>query len=175
MLRKIYPLAFLVALFALFSCKKKEKTVVKAPVVYPYSTPSERSWESGNPENTVKAMQALREFEKGNIAASMTYFGDSVSLHVDGFDGNISRDSLGTLFKKSREGLRSFVIKMEDYESLRSKSDGMDYITLRYKQIWTDKTGKTDSIDCVNEMKMDRGKIVLLDEKIRRYGALIEK
>jgi hypothetical protein len=52
-----------------------------------------------------------------------------------------------------------------------SKDKKIEYVTMWYKQITTDKNGKTDSIAVVDDCKIVNGKIVELDEKIQHYAA----
>jgi hypothetical protein len=58
---------------------------------------------------------------------------------------------------------------MNDWESVISADKKDEWVTLWYKQIQTDKKGKTDSLGVVDDAKIVNGKIVLLDEKIQHY------
>ena len=60
---------------------------------------------------------------------------------------------------------------MGDWESVISKDGKTEYVTMWYKQITTDKMGKTDSIAVVDDCRIMNGKIVELDEKIQRIPA----
>jgi len=58
---------------------------------------------------------------------------------------------------------------MGDYESVISKDKKEEYVTLWFKEIVTDKSGKTDSLAYVADLKIENGKITELDEKTRKY------
>lgn len=58
---------------------------------------------------------------------------------------------------------------MNDYESVISKDKKDEWVTLWYKQITTDKKGKVDSISVVDDIKIENGKITVLDEKSRKF------
>ena len=58
---------------------------------------------------------------------------------------------------------------MDDWESVISKDKKIEYVSLWYKQIWTDEKGRVDSLECMDDLRMKNGKIVALNEKIRHY------
>jgi hypothetical protein len=60
---------------------------------------------------------------------------------------------------------------MEDWESVVSKDKSMEYVSLWYKQYFTDANGKADSIECMDDLRMKNGKIAMINEKIRHYPA----
>lgn len=50
-----------------------------------------------------------------------------------------------------------------------SKDKKDEWVTLWYTEIVTDKTGKTDSLAMVNDIKVSKGKIVELNESVRHF------
>jgi len=110
-------------------------------------------------------------FETGDIVACMAGFGDSIDVRMDGFHQKFSNDSLAKFFTAERAKYSSMKINMGDWESVISKDGKTEYVTMWYKQIWTDKAGKTDSLAVIDDCKMVNGKIAELDEKIQRYPA----
>ena len=87
----------------------------------------------------------------------------------------ISNDSLKRMFTKSRGELSALKINMGDWESVISKDKKVEYVTLWYKEIQTDKKGKTDSLSIVDDLKIANGKIVELDQKIQHFPAVKKK
>ncbi len=83
----------------------------------------------------------------------------------------MGKDSLIALFKRSRSEAKSMTIKMEDFESVKSKDGKEEYVSLWYKQIWEDQKGKKDSVECMDDMRIENGKIALLNQKIRHFGS----
>jgi hypothetical protein len=136
---------------------------------YPYTIENPDNWEIGSNENTMNALMALKSFENGNVAETVKYFADSVSLRFDGMDKKLSNDSLKTMFTKSRSALKNMSIKMYDWESVISKDKNEEYVTIWYKEIWEDMKGNKDSASKVNDIKMKNGKITELDEYTRKY------
>jgi hypothetical protein len=67
--------------------------------------------------------------------------------------------------------MANVTVYMQDWESVISKDKQDEWVTLWYKQVWTDKKGKMDSMEVVNDAKIVNGKIVVLDEAIRHYPA----
>jgi hypothetical protein len=130
-----------------------------------------QNWQTGNPQHAVTAMKALKAFETGDIASSVTYFGDSVELRMDNYYSKVSNDSLKKLFTAWRADNASISIKMGDWESVISADKKDEWVTMWYKEIKTDKKGKTDSLGTVDDCKIVNGKIVILDEKIQHLPA----
>ncbi|HNN69598.1 MAG TPA: hypothetical protein PKG89_00060, partial [Ferruginibacter sp.] len=89
----------------------------------------------------------------------------------DNFYQKFSKDSLTKFFTEERAKYNSVKIYMGDWESVISKDGKTEYVTMWYKQITTDKMGKTDSIAVVDDCRIMNGKIVELDEKIQRIPA----
>ena len=139
-------------------------------LVYPYTlTEPYRDWQPGDQQHAVTAMKALKGFETGDIDACMAGFGDSVEVRFDYYQAKLSNDSLKKFFTNERANYTSMTIKMGDWESVISKDKKTEYVTMWYRQIWTDKKGKTDSLAVIDDCKIVNGKIVELDEKIQHF------
>jgi hypothetical protein len=139
---------------------------------YPYTLDKPyQGWLPGDQQHAVSALKALKGFETGDIAGSVTYFGDSVELKFDNWEAKLSNDSLKKSFTAQRAGYSNVVIKMGDWESVISPDKKEEWVTMWYKQIETDKAGKVDSMAVVDDCKIMKGKIVVLDEKMRRLPA----
>ncbi len=139
-------------------------------LVYPYSLDKPyRDWQPGDKQHAVTAMKALKGWETGDIDACVTNFADSVELSFDYFHAKLSNDSLKKYFTQDRANYSNITIKMGDWESVISKDKKTEYVTMWYKQIFTDKKGKTDSLGVIDDCKIVNGKIAELDEKIQHF------
>ncbi len=139
-------------------------------LVYPYTLEEPyKDWQPGDQQHAVNVMKGLKAFETGDMDACLATFGDSVEVRFDYFYGKFSNDSLKKFFAEQRATYSSMTIKMGDWESVISKDKKTEYVTLWYKQIWTDKKGKTDSLAVIDDCKIVKGKIVELDEKIQHF------
>ncbi|MEO9022126.1 MAG: hypothetical protein ABI290_08345 [Ginsengibacter sp.] len=136
---------------------------------YPYTIDHPDNWETGSSENTMNVLSGLKAYENGNIEETIKYFGDSVQIRFDGLDKKVSSDTLKAMFTRSRGGLKSMSIKMEDWESVISKDKKDEYVTLWYREYWEDMKGNKDSAAMVNDFKMKNGKILELDQYTREY------
>jgi hypothetical protein len=148
-------------------------TAAAANIDYAYM-PGDRepnSWEMGDPKNLELVLKSLKAWENGNLDEALSPFGDSVEVAFDGFEAKLSKDSLLKVFGPQRKSYASLRIHMNDYETVTSKDKKENWVTLWYKQVWTDTKGKTDSVSVVDDLKIENGKIVVLDEKIRHYPA----
>ncbi len=123
----------------------------------------------GKRSNTEMVLKGLKAYENGNIEEAVKDFADSVKLEFDGFEAKVSKDSLVALFKRSRSEAKSMTIKMEDFESVKSKDGKEEWVSLWYKEIWEDQKGKKDSVQTMDDMRIENGKIALLNQKVRHF------
>ena len=126
-------------------------------------------WERGDQKNLVIVLQALKDFENGNIEEALKVFADSVGWASDYFDATVSKDSLRSMLTSFRKPLKSFKIDMDDYEAVTGKDKKAEWVSLWYKQTWTDQNGKTDSTFAMDDVKIVNGKVTYVDEKTRHY------
>ena len=126
-------------------------------------------WQPGNMDNLKMVLQTLKDFETGNIDACMNGFADSIELKFDEMEGKFSKDSVTKMFKADRSSLKAMQIEMDDYESVKSKDGKREYVSLWYKQKWQDQNGVWDSVSCMDDLKIEKGKIASIDEKRRKY------
>ena len=129
------------------------------------------NWDRGDQKKIAMVLKSLKAFENGKLEEALAPFADSVKWSFDGFDAKISKDSLRSMFKGAWANMKSMKIEMGDYEAVISKDKKEEYVTLWYKELITDKAGKTDSTAFVDDLKIDNGKITELDEKTRKYPA----
>lgn len=141
-------------------------------LVYPYKLDKGyRDWQPGDQKHAVTVMNSLKGFENGDLAACMAGFGDSVDIYFDNYREKMSHDSLSRFFAGQRAMYKSMRIDMQDWESVIAKDGKDEWVTLWYKELWTDQKGVTDSLAVIDDAKIVNGKIVLLDEKIQHYPA----
>lgn len=154
--------------------KPATATVEKLDYAYTLEQPY-NDWQPGDQMHAVNVLKSLKAYETGDINNCVTAFGDSVELRFDGYREKMSNDSLRKMFTKSRAEIAALKIVMGDWESVISKDKKQEYVTLWYKEIQTDKKGKTDSISIVDDLKIEKGKIVELDQKIQHFPAATKK
>ena len=142
-------------------------TIAAEPINYPYTIDHPDYWEPGSQQNTLNALTSLKAWENNNMDECMKYFADSVHVQFDGFDQTVSNDSLRKMITPG-PNTKSYSVKMQDWESVISKDKKEEYVTAWYRQYREDKDGKKDSIDVVNDLKMKDGKIIALDEYLRK-------
>jgi hypothetical protein len=128
-------------------------------------------WVHGNQLNVAMALKSLKGWETGNVAQAIEPFADSVRWAFDGFDQKISKDTLRAWLTDMWSKTSSIKVKMDDYEGVTGKDKKDEWVTVWYKQIITDKTGKIDSAYVVDDLKVENGKFTMLDEKERKSPA----
>lgn len=165
----------------LFACNNSESTASKETPTqetkvaamstndFAYPVKDWADWQPGSIDNLKMVLQALKEFENGNMEAAVKDFADSVHLAFDQMEGTFPRDSVRKMFAAERSSIKSMKIDMDDYESVKSKDGKQEYVSLWYKQVWEDQKGNKDSIEQMDDLKIVNGKIASLNEKSRRY------
>jgi hypothetical protein len=114
-------------------------------------------------------MNALKAFEDNKVEDCISYFADTVRWRADYMDQTLSKDGLRVAMTNLRNSIQALQVKMGDFESVISKDKKDEWVTLWYTEIVTDKTGKTDSLAMVNDIKVSKGKIVELNESVRHF------
>lgn len=180
-MRHVFPVLLIAAI--LFACNSSDNktatdetkmadTKVAAmstnELAYPVKDWAE--WQPGSMENLKMALQALKDFENGNVDACMSAFADSIELRFPDLDGKFSKDTVTKMFKAERGSLKAMKIDMDDYESVKSKDGKQEYVSAWYKQKWQDQKGNWDSVVCMDDLKIVNGKIASIDEKTRKFA-----
>jgi|SRR5947207_1640319 len=124
------------------------------------------NWDRGDQKNVAIVLNSLKAWADGNIDECLKYFADSVNISLDGVDKKVSKDTLKTWFNHDKFTVQ---IKMDDYESVTSKDKKDNWVSLWYHEIHTDKSGNVDSVFNMDDLKIDNGKIVVLDQKTRKF------
>ena len=134
---------------------------------YPYTIDHPDYWEIGSQQNTLNALSALKAWENKNMDESLKYFADSVRVQFDGIDKMVSNDTLKAMLTPPST-LKDWPIKMQDWESVISKDKKDEYVTLWYREYAVKTNGDKDSMDVINDLKMKDGKIIELDQYVRK-------
>jgi hypothetical protein len=165
--------------FALASCnnadnktaepaKADDKSTAEVKLAYELTEPY-KGWEIGSTENVAVAMNALKAFTDNDFTALSNLMGDSISLDFDLFQAKLSRDSAMKFFTGARATYNDLRIMMYDYVSVISADKKTEWVTLWYKQNWNDAKGVADSMNFVNDIRLENGKMVELNEKGSRF------
>lgn len=170
-----YAIILLLSSSLFFSCNEGEmvkvassETTSDEKVDLPYTVEKTPDWEKGPASNIALAMNTLRSYETNNFDAMKNLLADSVSFYFDNGYLKGVRDSVIAFMKEYRDGLSSVNINMRDYESVKSKSRGEEWVSLWYTETSTDKAGKTDSVMVMDDVMIKDGKVSVIDSKVRR-------
>ena len=128
-----------------------------------------KNWAIGSTENVAAAMNCLKAFIDNDFTTLSSLIGDSLTLDFDQFQARLSRDSAVNFFKAARPMYNDLKITMYDYVSVISADKKAEWVTLWYKQVWTDPKGVVDSMNYVNDIRLENGKMVELNEKGSRF------
>lgn len=128
-----------------------------------------KNWAIGSTENVAAAMNSLKAFVDNDFTTLSSLIGDSLTIDFDQFQARLSRDSALGFFKAARPMYNDLKITMYDYVSVISADKKAEWVTLWYKQVWTDPKGVVDSMNYVNDIRLENGKMVELNEKGSRF------
>lgn len=134
---------------------------------YPYTIDHPDNWDVGSQQNTMNVLKSLKAWEDNKMDEAAKYFADSVHVRFDGIDKKISNDSLKAFITPDATA-KSWSLKMQDWESVISKDKKDEYVTVWYREFHENKEGKKDSVDVINDIKMKEGKIIGLDQYVRK-------
>lgn len=154
--------------------KPAETATTEAPaaaeVKLPYTLSAPyKNWSIGSNENVATAMSGLKAFVDKDFTALAAMTGDSIALDFDHYQAKLSRDSAMKFFTDARNMYKELTITMHDYVSVISADKKMEWVTLWYKQNWVDTKGVADSANIINDIRMENGKMVQLDEKMSHF------
>ena len=150
--------------------KKEPATTETLVYAYPLKDHPSDNWDRGDQKNVVMVLNALKAWENNKLDECFSYFADSVELAFDELETKLSKDSTQKFFQPQRDNMKNYSIDMEDYEAVISKDKKNEWVSLWYKEKWTDSKGKTDSIFHMDDLKIVNGKIALIDSKSRKYA-----
>lgn len=130
-----------------------------------------RNWQIGSTENVVAAMGALKAYVDKDFTALGALIGDSIELRFDNYYASMNRDSAVNMFTAMRPQFTDLKVTMYDYVSVISADKSEEWVTLWYKEAWTNAKGVADSMAVTDDIKMKNGKMIQLDEKIQHIPA----
>jgi hypothetical protein len=137
-------------------------------VSLPYTVAKTPDWERGSLANVALAMNTLKAYADNNMTGMGEYLADSVEFYTDNIAIKGSRDSLVKFFTKNRNLMDTVSIRMHDYESVRSKSRGEEWVGLWYTETDKIKGSPIDSSLFMDDIKIVNGKVAVIDSKGRR-------
>jgi hypothetical protein len=171
--------AFFCLAFAFTACNNADtkttepatsEAAAAAEVTLPYTLSAPyKGWTIGSTENVAAAMKGLKAFVDKDDQTLAASIGDSIMLDFDNYQSKLSRDSAMKFFADARSMYNDLVVSMHDYVSVISADKKTEWVTLWYKQSWKDAKGVADSVNVVNDIRMENGKMVQLDEKVSRF------
>ncbi len=166
-MKKIFIPVLLCLLVA--GCKNAatNETATASKAAYAYTIDKPDNWEIGSSQNTAVALASLKAIEDNKIDECLGYFADSVVWKFDNMNSKISKDSLKSILLGFRNQINSISIKMGDFVSNISKDKKDEWVTMWYDQTVTDKTGMSVTKALINDVKLEKGKIVEIDEATR--------
>jgi len=160
------------------ACENQTTTVNKTPkkaainpADYPYKLNEPyKNWQIGDQKNAIMVMKMIKAWETGKVEECASYFADSAKMYFDYYETVLPKDSMVSFIESSQAEYTSIKVEMEDWESVISADQKDEWVTLWYKQTWVDKEGKADSMNVVNDAKVENGKIARIYEYVMHFA-----
>lgn len=160
-----------VLLFAVACNQKKcdehsNAAAALSPDAYPYTLKEPyKNWQTGDQQNAVTVLKMLKAWETKNLDECVTYFADTLEINLDYLHSVLPNDSIKSFLQGSYEAYpKDLKIHMQDWESVISADKSEEWVTVWYRQFWTDSKGVADSVDLINDAKIVKGKIASFSE-----------
>lgn len=165
----------------LFSCNADNTATVKGaadstettktePLNLPFKIAKTPDWEMGDPAHVATAMNTLKAFVDNDMTGIRQYLADSVEFYADNVRFQGSKDSLIKFFTDLRGKVDTIEIEMQDYESVKSKGRGEEWVSMWYVETDQAKNGTRDSSMVMDDIKIVNGKVAIIDSKGRRLA-----
>ncbi len=154
---------------------KSDSAVVREPIVYPFTPKYSINWQPGDEKNALIVLKCLRNYVDGDMKAAFADLADTVDFYNDGFHFHGSKDSLQAIITAERNDLASVSKAFDTWITVYYPDKGDTWVTLWYTETTTDKKGKTDSLNYVDDVLIKNGKIMEYDEKIRHFPKAFAK
>jgi len=144
--------------------KTSEPAAVKSNITLPYTAGYTTDFTNNVSDSVLlTALNSYKYWESGDMAALRSTMADSTEFYgSDGFKFKGLSDSAIKVFSKYRDSLSSVKISPDVWLKNHSVKDGIDYVSVWYKEIDTHKTGKVDSAYYEDDNGFKNGKIFWL-------------
>ena len=152
------------------TAKTNPETNTTENVTLPYTVTRTPDWEWGSLANVAVAMNTLKAYVDNNMAGVSQYLADSVEFYTDNIAFKGTKDSLVKFFTAHRNTMDTIDIRMHDYESVKSKARGEEWVGMWYTETSQKKGGAKDSAMVMDDIKIVNGKVAIIDSKGRRLA-----
>lgn len=179
-MRKLFLPLFASAAFV--ACSSNETTAVKGATdstttaasaempKLPYTVAHTPDWQPGDPAHVALAMNTLKAYVDNDTTSLQRYLADSVALYADNYSFKGPKDSLIRFLTDSRNQTGNIDIRMQDYESVKSKARGEEWVGMWYMETDDRKNGAKDSVMVMDDIRIVNGKVAVIDSKSRRLA-----
>jgi hypothetical protein len=138
-------------------------------LTYPFTPKYSINWQPGDEKNAVIVLNCLKKYLAGDMKGAVENFADTVEFVGDQFYFKGKKDSLAAIFGQTRGDMVSISKTFDSWMTTYYPDKKDTWVTLWYVEKWTDKKGKTDSLYYTDDVMLRNGKILVYDEKMRRF------
>lgn len=157
----------------LFSCKNTSTTEQASTdttkIDYPFKPKYSINWQRGDEHNALIVLKCLKKYIAGDVKGALENFADTTEFVGDQFHFKGKKDSLAVILGQIRGDMISVSKEFDSWMTTYYPDKKDTWVTLWYTEKWTDKKGKKDSLYYVDDVLLKNGKILVYDEKVRRF------
>ena len=143
--------------------------VQKMAVTYPFSHKYSINWQPGDDKITLMVLETFKKYVDGDVAGAMENFGDTIELNFDYYHYRGPRDSVKAMFTAERANMATDIVEHDTWLGAYYPDYKATWVTMWYKEKWTDKKGKMDSAYHADDIMVKDGKILEIDGKMRHF------
>jgi len=170
-------------LISILSCSNDSKPVddkidslaKKETLTYPYTAKYSLKRQPGDEKNALLVLNCLKKYVEGDINGSAAYFADTAEFIGDNFYFKGNRDSLAKVLADMRNASAAVSKNFDTWITTYYPDKNETWVTLWYTEIMTDKKGAIDSLYYTDDVLIKNERIVVYDEKQRKFPGLKPK
>ncbi|MEO6499205.1 MAG: hypothetical protein ABIN95_09340 [Mucilaginibacter sp.] len=148
---------------------QSDTTAVADTLNYPFKPKYGINWVRGDEKNALIVLNSLKKYVDGDVKGALENFADTVVFTTDNFYYKGTRDSLAPILIKGRAEFATVTKEFETWLTIYYPEKKDTWVTLLYTEKWTDKAGKSDSLNYIDDVLLKDGKIVKYQENVRHY------
>jgi hypothetical protein len=157
------------------AAKQTDSATVKEALIFPFTAKYSSNWQPGDEKNAVIVLNSLKKDMDGDLVGAFENFADSVEFNGDRFHFYGKKDSLRAMLTAFHAQLASVSIEPDSWMTTYYPDQKDTWVTVWYKEKWTNKMGKSDSTYDVDDVLVKDGKILLINDAIRNYPEQMAK
>jgi len=152
---------------------KPADSIAAEKVKLPFTKTNDTDWEINQDDaNTITVLNVLKAIEGKNFHVIGEATADSIKSDIDGLKFNGTKAQMIDANKDFFATLKNIRIVPHDWISVVNKDKSQEWVRVWYTQYLEDVSGKRDSLNVFNDIRLREGKITVWNEYIQHFPKL---